>query len=33
MFIFIDFMMKDKHGPETAFELRTIFGYKGDNKL
>jgi len=28
----IDFMMKDKHGPETAFELRTTFGYTGDNK-
>jgi hypothetical protein len=25
----IDFMMKDKHGPETAFELRTTFGYTG----
>jgi hypothetical protein len=28
----IDFMMKDKHGPETAFELRTTFGYTGNNK-
>jgi len=28
----IDFMMKDKHGPEAAFELRTTFGYTGNNK-